>query len=62
MSEESINYIERTYKVDFDLVSNDSPAFGDNIIYNLSTTCHTFILDADLELSIQRMTVVGYFN
>lgn len=62
VSENSINYIERLYKVNFELVSDINPAFGDNIIYNLSTTVHPFVLNHDLDIKIQRMTVVGYYN
>lgn len=62
VSPEAINYIERTYSVEFELQSSQSPAFGDDIIYTISTTCKTFVFGKDLNISIQRMTVVGYFN
>lgn len=62
VSEDSINYIERVYKVDFELVSGENPAFGDDIIYNLSTVYSPFVIGEDFKITIQRMTVVGYFN
>lgn len=62
VSDDSINYIERVYKVTFELLSDKNPAFGDDIIYNLSTTYHPFVIGDELEIKIQRMTVVGYFN
>lgn len=62
LSRSTVTYIKRTYDVDFTLVSSAHPAFGDNIIYNLSTTCKTFVVGDELKITIQRMTVVGYFN
>ncbi|MCQ2086936.1 MAG: hypothetical protein MJZ37_02540 [Bacilli bacterium] len=62
VSSDAINYIERFYHVDFTLVSDSNPAFGDDIIYNLSTTYHPFIIGEEFNITIQRMTVVGYFN
>lgn len=62
VSDETINYIERLYKVNFTLVSSKNPAFGDDIIYNLSTTYKPFVIGDSFDLTIQRMTVVGYFN
>lgn len=58
----AINYIENTYDVEFTLLSSNFPAFGDDIIFNISTTCKTFTMGSDLKITIQRMTVVGYFN
>ena len=62
VTSDSINYIERVYKVDFTLISDLNPAFGDDIIYNLSTTYKPFVLGKEINITIQRMTVVGYYN
>jgi len=62
ISSDVIDYIESYYQVNFELLSDSHPSFGDNIIYNLSTTYHPFVIGYDLEIKIQRMTVVGYFN
>lgn len=62
VSDHSINYIERVYNVSFELVSGRNPAFGDDIIYNLSTTYKPFVIGDELNITIQRMAVVGYFN
>ena len=62
VSSEAIDYIERMYDVNFKLISNSQPAFGDDIIYNISTTYKPFVLGDEFEITIQRMTVVGYFN
>ena len=56
------NYIERTYNVKFTLVSSQNPAFGDDIIYNISTTYKPVVIGESFDITIQRMTVVGYFN
>ena len=62
VSDEAINYIERTYNVNITVLSSRYPAFGDDIIYNLSTTYKPFVMGDSLKITIQRMTVVGYFN
>ena len=62
VSPEALNYIERIYHVDFKLLSSLNPAFGDDIIYNISTTYDPFVMGDTLKITIQRMTVVGYFN
>ena len=56
------NYIERTYNIKFTLVSSQNPAFGDDIIYNISTTYNPVVIGESFDITIQRMTVVGYFN
>ena len=61
-SEEALMYIERTYNVKIHLVSGSQPAFGDDIIYNLSTTYKPIVMGDSFKITIQRMTVVGYFN
>ena len=61
-SEEALMYIERTYNVKIQLVSGSQPAFGDDIIYNLSTTYKPIVMGDSFKITIQRMTVVGYFN
>lgn len=62
VSSDSIDYIERYYDVNFELLSDENPAFGDDIIYILSTVYHPFVIGKDLDIKIKRMTVVGYFN
>lgn len=62
VSNDSINYIERWYDVEFTLKSSSRPAFGDDIIYNLSTSVKTLTMGNSVEIAIRRMTVVGYFN
>ena len=61
-SEEALMYIERTYNVKIQLISGSQPAFGDDIIYNLSTTYKPIVMGDSFKITIQRMTVVGYFN
>lgn len=62
VSVEALSYIERVYDVKFKLISSSNPAFGDDIIYNISTTYKPIVLGDEFTLTIQRMTVVGYFN
>ena len=61
-SNEALMYIQRTYNVKFKLISGHNPAFGDDIIYNLSTTYTPIVMGEPFNITIQRMTVVGYFN
>ena len=58
----AVKYIESTYDVEFTLLSALYPAFGDDIIYNISSTCKTFTMGSNLKITIQRMTVAGYYN
>lgn len=62
VSDEAINYIERTYDVSFTLISSQNPAYGDDITYNLSSECKVFVMSDTLIIAIQRIAVVGYFN
>ena len=61
-SNEALMYIERTYNVRIQVVSGRNPAFGDDIIYNLSTTYTPIVIGDSFHIIIQRMAVVGYFN
>ena len=54
------DYIERVFDVKFKLISGSNPAFGDDIIYNISTTYKSFVIGNTFDITIQRMTVVGY--
>lgn len=62
LSQEACMYIEQMYKVKFKCLTSSYPAFGDDIIYNISTTYKPFVLGDEFTITIQRMTVVGYFN
>lgn len=61
-SNEALMYLERTYQVKFKLYSDLHPAFGDDIIYGISTTYKPIVMGNPLKITIKRMTVVGYFN
>ncbi len=61
-SNEALLYLSRTYHVKFKLLSGNNPAFGDDIIYTISTTYKPIVMGTSLNITIQRMTVVGYFN
>lgn len=61
-SNEALMYIQNVYNVRIKVVSGRHPAFGDDIIYNLSTTYTPIVMGDSFDITIQRMTVVGYFN
>ena len=63
IDDEFIEYIENTFLVTFDCPKNEFPAFGDKIIYQISTTYHPLVISKqEMTISIQRMTVVGFYG
>ena len=58
-----INYVETTFSVDFDCPKNNSPAFGDKIIYKISVTYHPLVISKhEMTIGIQRMTIIGFYG
>lgn len=63
IDDEFINYIETTFSVDFDCPKNLSPAFGEKIIYQISTSYHPLVISKEeMTISIKRMTIVGFYG
>ena len=58
-----INYVETTFSVDFDCPINESPSFGEKIIYQISTTYNPMVISkTEMVISIKRMTIVGFYG
>ena len=58
-----ISYVESTFSVAFDCPKNQSPTFGEKIIYQISTTYHPLVISKqEMTISIKRMTIVGFYG
>lgn len=56
-------YIEETFKVEFDCTSNCAPMFGDTVTYVISKEYKPMIIDKDtMTISVERNAVIGYMN
>ena len=63
IDDEFINYVENTFFVTFDCPKNQSPTFGEKIIYQISTTYHPLVISKEeMTISIKRMTIVGFYG
>lgn len=62
ITDASISYIENYYNVEFVLLSDARPRFGDYIEYILEKTYYPISGFDPIDISIKRMTVVGYYN
>ena len=58
-----IYYIETTFNVEFECDINENPEFGEQIYYQISMEYHPLVISKeDMILSIQRMTIVGFYG
>ena len=58
-----ISYIENKYQVDFVYADNYQPLFGDEVTYVIAKNYKPLVMSKDImTISIQRTTVIGYFN
>ncbi len=58
-----ISYIESKYNVDFVSADNYYPLFGDEVTYVLAKDYKPLIMSKEnMRVSIQRTTVIGYYN
>lgn len=58
-----INYVESTFLVTFNCQKNEHPTFGDKVVYTISTMYHPLVLSqSEMTLSIQRMTIIGFYG
>lgn len=63
IDDDFINYVETTFSVDFDCPKNFSPAFGDKVIYKISVTYRPLVVSKEeMTISIQRMTIIGFYG
>ena len=58
-----IHYIENRYSVNFVSADNYHPLFGDEVTYIISKDYKPLVMSKDImTISIQRTTVIGYYN
>ena len=62
VTNDSISYIENEYNVDFTLLSDDRPRFGDYIKYRLQKTYYPISGFNPIDITLERMAIVGYYN
>lgn len=58
-----INNVKAKYKIDFYLLNDNTPYFGDVVDYVVASEYKSIVLsDHTITLSIKRSSVVGYYN
>ncbi len=58
-----INNIEANFSVDFTLLNEEEPLFGDVVDFVISQEYHSIVLSNNtMTLSIRRTSVLGYYN
>ena len=58
-----ISDIENSFSVTFDCPINLSPSFGERITYKVSTTYKPLVISKnEMTITIQRMTIVGFYG
>ena len=63
ITDDFVYYLETTFSVEFECPRNPSPAFGEKIIYQISTTYHPLVISKDeMVITIKRMTIVGFYG
>lgn len=63
IDDEFINYIETTFCVDFICDKHLNPEFGEKIIYQISTQYRPLVIsNEDMTLTVERMTIVGFYG
>ena len=63
VNDDFINYVEMTFSVDFECPKNNTPTFGDKVVYKISTTYRPLVISKqEMTISIQRMTIIGFYG
>ena len=63
LDEQFINYIENKYDIDFVSADNLYPLFGDEVTYVIAKHYKPLIMSKEeMEISIKRTTIIGYYN
>lgn len=58
-----IYYIETTFSVEIECPLNSSPYFGEKIYYRISTEFTPMVISQEkITISIERMTIVGFYG
>ena len=63
IDDQLISYVENKYDINFVTADNYSPLFGDEVTYVISKSYKPLVMSSkDLEISIKRTTVIGYYH
>ena len=63
VNQQLINDIESQFNVDFTLLNNEEPLFGDVVVFIISKEYHSMIISNNVMLlSVKRSSVLGYYN
>lgn len=63
IDDELITYIEQTYNVEFECLTNETPIYGDILDYTISQTFQPIIISKDeMKLTIKRYVIIGYYG
>lgn len=63
LDDDFISAIENKYDIDFVSADNYSPLFGDEVTYVIAKQYRPLIMSSEyLTISIERTTVIGYYN
>ena len=63
LDENFISYIEHKYDISFISADNYSPLFGEEVTYVIAKTYKPLVMSSEImTVSIQRTTVIGYYN
>ena len=63
IDDDFIDYIESTFNVTFSCPKNQSPTFGEQIIYQISTSYRPLVISRnEMTITIKRMTIVGFYG
>lgn len=58
-----IGYVENTFSVTFECPKNTSPTFGDKVIYQISSSFRPLVISkTEMTVTIQRMTIIGFYG
>ena len=58
-----IDYIEYTFKVDFNCEINLTPTFGEKITYEISSNYSPLVISKEeITIVVKRMTIVGFYG
>ena len=63
IDDQLIAYVESKYNINFVSADNYSPLFGDEVTYVISETYKPLVMSSEeLNVSIKRTTVIGYYH
>lgn len=63
IDDEFISYVEESFNVSFVCEKNLTPSFGEQITYQISTSYRPMVISKEeMTITIERMTIVGFYG